>query len=110
MTMFMVSYLRIRNVLVLTMFYIASVATICFFAYSAYHGSRGIMAKRDYKLKITNLQEKLDVLKAERMNWQIRVNLVRSSALDPDILEERARLILNSAHKNDVMILFDAVK
>lgn len=78
--------------------------------YSAYHGSRGIMAKRDYKLKITDLQEKLETLKTERMHWQVRVNLVRSSALDPDILEERARLILNSSHKNDLIILLDDFK
>jgi cell division protein FtsB len=106
----MVSYLKLRNVIGLMMFYTASAAAICFFTYSAYHGSRGIMAKRDYKIKIASLQEKLDVLKTERTHWQVRVNLVRSSALDPDILEERARLILNSAHKNDVMILLDAVK
>jgi cell division protein FtsB len=106
----MVSSLRIRNIIIPVLFYIASTAIVCFFAYSAYHGSRGIMAKRDYKIKIVTLQKKLDVLKTERMHWQVRVNLVRSSALDPDILEERARLILNSAHKNDVMILFDAFK
>jgi cell division protein FtsB len=106
----MVSSLRIRNIIFPILFYMVSASIVCFFAYSAYHGSRGIMAKRDYKLKIASLQEKLDTLKTERTHWQVRVNLVRSSALDPDILEERARLILNSVHKNDVMILLDAVK
>ena len=92
------------------LFYSASALAVAFFMHSAYHGSRGIMAKRDYKLKIASLQEKLETLKTERTHWQVRVNLVRSNALDPDILEERARLILNSYHKNDLVILLDDLK
>ena len=106
----MVSSLRTRNFIISMLIYAGSVLVIAFFAYNAYHGSRGIMAKRDYKLKIANLQEKLDALKMERTHWQVRVNLVRSNALDPDILEERARLILNSYHKNDLIVLLDDLK
>ncbi len=106
----MVSSLRIRNFLIPLLFYAASALAIAFFMYSAYHGSRGIMAKRDYKLKIASLQEKFEALKTERTHWQVRVNLVRSNALDPDILEERARLILNSYHKNDLVIILDDLK
>ncbi len=106
----MVSSLRARNFVVSLLFYVASALAIAFFTYNAYHGNRGIMAKRDYKLKIANLQNKLDALKVERTHWQVRVDLVRSNALDPDILEERARLILNSYHKNDLVVLLDDLK
>ena len=103
----MVYSLRIRNFILPMLFYAATCLVVCFFMYSAYHGSRGIMAKRDYKLKISNLQSQLDALKTEHNRWQVRVNLVQPTSFDPDIVEERARLILNNAHKNDVIILFD---
>ncbi len=104
----MVTSLRLRRVLLPLMLYVSAGLVVCFFTYSAYHGSRGIMAKREYKLKIASLQDKLNVLKAERKNWEIKIDLVRSTALDPDLLEERARLVLNSAHKNDVIVLMDS--
>ncbi len=103
----MVSSLRIRNFILPMLFYAAAALCIGFFMYSAYHGTRGIMAKREYKLKISNLQQQLDILKTEHNRWQVRVNLVQPTSFDPDIVEERARLILNYAHKNDVIILLD---
>jgi cell division protein FtsB len=106
----MVTHLRIRRAVILLMLYVSAALIVIFFTYSAYHGNRGIMAKRDYKIKIANLQQNLNNLKKEQMNWQVRVNLVKSTALDPDILEERSRLILNSSHRNDVIVLFDSFK
>ncbi len=34
-----------------------------------------------------------------------RVTLLRADNLDRDILDERARTLLNAAHRNDVIVL-----
>jgi len=49
----------------------------------------------------------LSDLAAERQTLEHRVSLLSSTALDPDMLEERARIMLNVAHPNDVVILLD---
>ncbi len=104
----MVTKLRFRRIaLSLTLYCVVALA-VGFFTYSAYHGSRGIMAKRDYKVKIAALGKNLEILQAERENWERRVRLMQSAALDRDILEERSRQILNSSHKNDVIIILDS--
>ncbi|MBY0611033.1 MAG: septum formation initiator family protein [Beijerinckiaceae bacterium] len=87
--------------------YSMAAGAVAFFGYSAYHGSRGIVAKREYKIKIAKLGQDLAALQAERGDWERRINLMRADSLDLDILEERSRLILNSSHKNDVILILN---
>ena len=87
--------------------YCMAAGAIAFFGYSAYHGSRGIVAKREYKLKIAKLRQDLAALQAERNDWDRRISLMRADSLDLDILEERSRLILNASHKNDVILILN---
>ena len=103
----MVTKHRLRRIFIPIALYICAISAIGFFAYSAYHGSRGIVAKREYKEKIALLASSLDSLQQERKDWERRVNLLRSESLDRDILEERARLLLNSASRNDVIVILD---
>jgi cell division protein FtsB len=44
-------------------------------------------------------------LQAERSQLDARVALLRPDNLDPDMLEERARVMLNFAHPNEIIIL-----
>ncbi|HEY4775757.1 MAG TPA: septum formation initiator family protein, partial [Xanthobacteraceae bacterium] len=44
-------------------------------------------------------------LKQERAEWQHRVNLLKSESIDPDMLDERARALLNYVDPRDVVIL-----
>ena len=103
----MVTKRRFRRFFVPLALYCAAASVTGFFCYSAYHGSRGIVAKREYKLKIAQLRQDLAALQVERTDWERRISLMRPDSLDLDILEERARLILNSAHKNDVILLLN---
>ena len=96
---------RIRRFVVMLTLYLAAAGSTGFFCVSAYNGSRGIVAKREYKLKIAKLAQDLAALQVERGDWERRISLMRVDALDLDILEERARLILNVAHKNDTILL-----
>lgn len=103
----MVTQRRLRRFIVPVALYMAATGVTGFFCYSAYHGSRGIVAKREYKVKIAQLRERLAALQEERGVWERRIALLRSDSLDLDLLEERSRLLLNSAHKNDVILLLD---
>ena len=51
------------------------------------------------------LDAELKAIKAERAEWERRVALLRADNLDRDILDERARTLLNAAHRNDVIVL-----
>ena len=41
---------------------------------------------------------------AEREHWEHKVSLLRPEGIDPDMLEERARLLLNYLRDDEVVI------
>jgi cell division protein FtsB len=47
----------------------------------------------------------LERVKAERKQWEHRVSLLRADKLDPDLLDERARAMLNYAHPRDLTLM-----
>jgi cell division protein FtsB len=101
----MVSTKRFRNVMLALGFYAFAGSAVAYFAYHAHHGSRGLHAKTNYKIRISSLQAELKDVRQERTDWERRVNLLRADNLDRDILDERARALLNLAHKNDVVVI-----
>ena len=46
-----------------------------------------------------------DDLERQRLALAHRVGLLRPDSLDPDMLEERARMLLNYGHRDDRIIL-----
>ena len=46
----------------------------------------------------------LERVTAERKKWEHRVSLLRADRLDPDLLDERARAMLNYAHPRDLVL------
>jgi cell division protein FtsB len=51
------------------------------------------------------LTRELERVTAERKEWEHRVSLLRSDKLDPDLLDERARMMLNYAHPRDLVLM-----
>ena len=49
--------------------------------------------------------EELDRVKAERALWARRVALLKSNQIDPDMLDERARQLLNYTDPRDVTMM-----
>ena len=78
-----------------------------YFSWHAYNGHRGLAAKIDYKQKVAKLNGEIAVVAAERQTWELRVKNLQREAVDRDLLEERARFVLNSAHRNDLVVIFD---
>jgi cell division protein FtsB len=101
----MVVRYRIRAVLIPLALYLVSGLTVGYFVYHSQHGDRGLETKLVLRQQILALDEELAGLKEEKTDWERRVSMLRTSALDRDLLEERARLTLNRMHRNDVVIM-----
>ena len=46
-----------------------------------------------------------DRLRVEREQWQHKVGLLKAEGIDPDLLDERARVLLNYADPRDSIML-----
>jgi cell division protein FtsB len=91
------------GVIVLTLYTIAALV-IGYFGVSAYSGNRGLRAKQDLDEQIAQLNGELAGLRAERATWERRVLLLRSGSIDPDMLDERARALLNYADPRELTL------
>jgi cell division protein FtsB len=95
---------RIRSILTALCLYLGAALLIGYFGVNAYTGNHGLRAKQDLDRQIAQATAELDGLKAERAVWQRRVALLQSDKLDPDMLDERARALLNLADPNDLTL------
>jgi len=80
----------------------------CVFGYFVYHaveGDRGIMAWLRLSHELAASQMILADVSLERQMLQHRVDLLSSSSLDPDLLDERARAMLNVAEPDDRLVI-----
>ncbi len=67
-----------------------ALAATTYFAWSAWHGERGLMARQHYEQQIASREALLATLTAEKDIWLRRVSLLDSEHIDKDMLEERA--------------------
>ncbi|MGZ3350845.1 MAG: FtsB family cell division protein [Xanthobacteraceae bacterium] len=77
---------------------------IGYFGVNAYSGNRGLRAKQDLDQQIAQLSGELAGLRAERGTWERRVSLLRPDSIDPDMLDERARALLNYADPRELTL------
>ena len=100
----MVTRKRFRTVLNALALYTIAAAVIGYFAVNAYSGNRGLRAKQDLDHQISQLTGELATLRAERGSWERRVSLLKPESIDPDMLDERARSLLNYADPRDLTL------
>lgn len=100
----MVSRRRLRSFLTAFALYVLAALLIGYFGVNAYTGNHGLRVKKTLDQEIAELTAELSRLKAERQQWERRVILLRSNSLDPDMLDERARAMLNFTHPNDLTL------
>ena len=102
----MVSRKRFRSILSALGLYLLAAFLIGYFGANAYSGDRGLRAQQGLEEQITALSGELSGLKAERARLQRRISLLKSSGLDPDMLDERARALLDYVDPNDLTMVF----
>ncbi len=85
------------------------VAFLCvaYFIYHSIQGERGILSMIRLKQKLELAKAELNLLASQREALERRVYLLRPDSLDLDLLEERARAVLNFAHNDEVIIYED---
>lgn len=76
-----------------------------YFIFHAIQGERGLVAWLVLKQEIRTTAAQDAVLKAEQAMLERRVAALSAHSLDPDMIEERARIMLNYAHADELVIL-----
>lgn len=77
---------------------------VSYFAYYAIHGDRGLVAMKQIQGEIAQAETVLQQLKSERERMERRAQLLRGDNLDRDMLDERARSMLNLSNVRDVVV------
>src|SRR6266705_4287959 len=101
----MVTRRRLRTALTAIGLYIGAALLIGYFGINAYTGAHGLKAKQDLAQQMDELSKELARLRLERATWQQRVSLLRADRRDPDMLDERARAMLDYAHPGDLVLM-----
>ena len=78
-----------------------------YLAFSAIGGQFGMENRTQIMLDIDQLKGRSAALQAEIDAYKHRATLMDSRRLDPDIVTERARAMLNMAHADDILIMVD---
>jgi cell division protein FtsB len=76
-----------------------------YFGYHLQIGDHGLKARADLEGRKQVLEGELAGLKEVRQRLERDVSLLRPESLDPDMLDERARAILNLSHSDDLIML-----
>lgn len=84
---------------------VLGLCAIGYFAYHVVHGDRGLIAWWNIKQRVAAAEGVLAAVREQRERLEHRVQLMEPDSLDPDLLEERARLMLNYGYPNDIVIL-----
>ena len=70
-------------------------------------GDRGTRAQDAKRLEIADAQARLERLSVERGTLEHRVNSLRGATLDLDLLDERARKLLNQFGRDELVIPYE---
>jgi cell division protein FtsB len=100
----MVTRNRLRTVLNALALYTIAALVIGYFGVNAYTGNHGLRAKQDLDQQIGQFTKELGALKSERAIWERRVALLKPESIDPDMLDERARVLLDYADPRDLTL------
>jgi cell division protein FtsB len=103
----MVTRKRLRAVLNALTLYALAALLIGYFGVNAYNGDRGLKAKEDIDRQMAAMNAELDRLQREQAQWERRIALLKSDDLDPDMLDERARALLDYADPRDLTLMLD---
>ncbi len=82
-------------------------ALVGYFAFHSFQGDHGVRAWARLSEDLAGARTVLADLTQDRKLLEHRVDLLRRGHLDPDLLEERARRILNYGGRDDYIIMLD---
>ena len=75
-----------------------------YFGYHLVNGDRGLLAMAHLQRETMIADQNLAEAETTRKIWERRVAALRTQSLDPDMLDERARVLLNFSRKEDIIV------
>lgn len=84
---------------------VVGAAALGYFLYHGIHGDRGLMAYVRLNHDVALIKTQLAAVRGERQALERKVALLRPGRLDPDMLDERARVMLNLVAQDEIVIL-----
>ena len=83
----------------------AGIAVLAYLSYHAFIGDRGLATHARLIEEAQVLEDRLATLKRRRARMEKRIALLSDKSLNEDMLDERARAVLNFVHPDEVTIL-----
>ena len=83
-------------------------AVTAYFCWNAVQGPHGLKAFASQQAMLQQAQADLAAANADRDAWQRRVRALEGDHLDRDMLDERARTLLNLANPNEIVVQYSA--
>lgn len=83
------------------------IGVFLYFVFHALYGNRGILAYFKLHTKIDHAAQELDVVRAERLELEHKVNSLKTESLDRDMLDEEARRGLGLASEKEKVFIPD---
>lgn len=84
---------------------VAWMCIIAYFSYYAINGERGLLSMRQLRTEVDQAKAALAKVHDDRIRLERRTTLLRPDSLDLDMVDERARQMLNMSHADDVIIM-----
>ncbi|HUB97312.1 MAG TPA: septum formation initiator family protein [Stellaceae bacterium] len=83
---------------------VAGIGLVVYFSYHLVEGDRGLVAWSRLSEQIRVADQQLAQSEAERTTLEKRVSLLRPNHIDPDLLDEEARAVLNRVGPDERVI------
>ena len=81
------------------------ISLLSYFAYHAIQGERGVFAWMTFNQQLKQARALADAVGAQRSELENRVQHLSNASLDPDLLDERVRAMLNLARQDEVVLM-----
>ena len=94
-----------RNLISQLLSTLFSLGIFLYFGFHLMHGDRGYFALRGVDQKLVVAKEKYSYLLAEREVLENRVKLLRPGSIDPDMLDERVRIVLGFVDLDEKVLM-----
>src|ERR1700751_3490442 len=84
---------------------VVGISLLAYFSYHAIQGERGLFAWMQLNQQLKQTHALADAVAGQRHELENRVQRLSSASLDPDLLDERVRAMLNYARQDEVVIM-----
>jgi len=88
-------------------FPVGAILVLFYFLYHLVEGDHGWRAWQVLQRQLTMAEEVLEDRQEQKEILEHRVGLLKADHLDPDLLEERVRAMLNHASPQEIIVLYD---